>query len=101
MAPAIMPYINGQLQPRWHQVSSNTLLLEFLLNALRLRTGFTTALFQQRTGLPAELLEEGLLHNMQRGLMLREAGRIGTTARGWHMLNETLLAFVPGDMAHV
>jgi oxygen-independent coproporphyrinogen-3 oxidase len=100
MAPAIMPYINGQLQPRWHQVSSNALLLEFLLNALRLRAGFTTALFQQRTGLPAELLEEGLLHNMQRGLMLREAERIRTTARGWHMLNETLLAFVPGDMAH-
>lgn len=97
---SIAGYLDGQRLPRWHQLDDKTLLLEFVLNALRLRAGFTTALFQQRTGLPAQLLEEGLLHNIQRGLMLCEAERIGTTERGWNMLNETLLAFVQGEMVH-
>ena len=100
MEASIMPYINGQLEPKWHRLSSSDLVLEFLLNALRLHAGFTTTLFQQRTGLPARLLEEGLQHNMGKGLMLREAERICTTERGWNMLNETLIAFVTGDMAH-
>ncbi len=97
---SISPYLNGRLQPRWHQLDDSTLLVEFLLNALRLRTGFDMGLFEERTGLPAMLLEEGLEHNRQRGLLVREGQQIRATARGWSMLNDTLLAFVPDTVAH-
>ena len=93
-------YLQGRLQARWHRLHDDALVLEFMLNALRLRTGFSMALFEARTGLSRQLLEEGLQVNRQRGLLLMEEGRVFTTPRGWSMLNETLLPFVPEALVH-
>lgn len=99
--PASIPhYLDGQLETRWHQLDDSALLVEFLLNALRVHSGFDIGLFQERTGLSAMLLEEGLERNRQRGLLVCEGQQIRATARGWSMLNDTLLAFVPHTATH-
>lgn len=56
------------------------LILEFMLNALRLNAGFTSALFRQRTGLPVSVMEAQLLEAEERQLLERDWDRIRPTA---------------------
>lgn len=75
------------------------LLLEFLMNALRLTDGFDRALLQERTGLPVALAEPSLSRAEQLGLIGRDHLRIWATERGQHFLNDLLLLFVPSAAA--
>lgn len=75
-------------------IEADQLPLEFLLNALRLREGFTPAQFQQRTGLPFSLIGKQVESLLQRQLLRMQGDHISTTDTGYQFLNSVLEAFV-------
>ncbi len=77
------------------QVGSDALTLEFMLNALRLRTGFTRALFTARTGLPESILGHGINIALERGWLREDRDVLLPTALGYRFLNDLQLIFVP------
>jgi putative oxygen-independent coproporphyrinogen III oxidase len=83
----------GDSSRRW--LTAAELPLEFMLNALRLRQGFSPSLFAQRTGLPLRFIEAPLAQAMQRGLLLQEGGRMVPSEVGWRFLNDLMGYFVP------
>jgi oxygen-independent coproporphyrinogen-3 oxidase len=78
-----------------HGVSAAQRPFEYLMNALRLREGFSSAQFEQRTGLPVQALLGSWQPLEQRGLLMRTGGQWRATARGFDLLNDVLAAFVP------
>ncbi|HET8692130.1 MAG TPA: radical SAM family heme chaperone HemW [Steroidobacteraceae bacterium] len=70
---------------------------EFLLNALRLKEGFSLAEFELATGLPAATLQAGLAAEASRGLVEERSGRVRATPLGFRFLNDLLAAFLPPE----
>lgn len=68
---------------------------EFMLNALRLTTGFPSQLFQDRTGLPLSIVEKTLQQAQQLGLIECDSHNIHPTQKGLALLNELLQLFLP------
>ncbi len=75
-------------------VAQEDLSLEFLLNALRLRQGFTTAQFESRTGLPFSTIGNRVEYLVSQSLLERKADWIRPTPRGYEMLNSLLEEFL-------
>jgi len=76
------------------------LALEFLMNALRLRRGFSTALFEARTGLAWSSQRDRVAQATELGLLVVEGGEVFASERGWQLLDTLLGLFVPdGDWA--
>jgi len=78
-----------------HAVAPGELGFEFMMNALRLATGFEVRLFAERTGLPITTVEQPLREALQRGLITRDHLRIAPTRRGQRFLNDLLQLFLP------
>ena len=68
---------------------------EFLMNVLRLTEGVPAALFEQRTGLPLESLDEARREAEARQLLLRDPQRLVATREGQLFLNDLLQHFLP------
>ncbi|MEP7302278.1 MAG: radical SAM family heme chaperone HemW, partial [Caldimonas sp.] len=77
------------------EVTRADLPFEFMLNALRLREGFETARFAERTGLPLSAIEAGLAEAERRGLVERDLQWTRPTERGFDFLNDLLELFLP------
>ncbi|MBC52904.1 MAG: YggW family oxidoreductase [Gammaproteobacteria bacterium] len=75
-------------------IETDQLALEFLLNALRLREGFTAEQFEQRTGLPFSQIAKQVDSLQQRQLLHVDGNHIRTTDTGYQFLNSVLEAFV-------
>lgn len=78
------------------QLASEDLVAEFMLNALRLNEGFSTQLFESRTGCDSKLLWASIDELCERGLLQLEESQISTTALGRNFLNDVLAHFLPG-----
>jgi len=76
-------------------VAASELPFEFALNALRLVDGFALTLFEQRTGLSAQVLEPTLQAALARGLIERRPGGWRPTALGQRFLNDLQALFLP------
>ncbi len=76
-------------------VTASELPFEFALNALRLVDGFALTLFEQRTGLSAQVLEPTLQAALARGLIERRPGGWRPTALGQRFLNDLQALFLP------
>ena len=71
------------------------ILFEFMLNALRLADGFSEALFEERTGLPAERLAVAAADPLARGLIERSReGHWRPTELGRRFLNDLQADFL-------
>lgn len=68
--------------------------LEFVLNALRLREGFSETLFSARTGLAFSSIAKQVEYLTTKGLMQSTDGVVTTTDRGYQMLNSVLEEFL-------
>ena len=68
---------------------------EFLLNALRLRAGFTWAQFRERTGLSLTAIRPRLEQAAQRGLLTLDRQGACATERGFDLLDSVLEDFLP------
>ena len=75
-------------------LSRDDLKFEFMMNALRLTTGFDDRFFQERTGLPLASLQHELAIAEARGLLQRDLGRIAPTEQGRRFLNDLLQVFL-------
>ena len=69
-------------------VARDALPFEFMLNALRLRHGFSLRDFTERTGLAITAIEAGLQEAERKGLIERDFSRIKPTLRGFDFLND-------------
>jgi oxygen-independent coproporphyrinogen-3 oxidase len=78
-------------------VAQRQLPFEFCMNALRLVEGFEASEFEQRTGLALEAMRQSLDRAVARGQLECTAGRWRASARGFDLLNELLIAFLPED----
>ena len=67
--------------------------LEFMMNSLRLNGGFKRELFQQRTGLTLESIDQPLSQLYDRQLLKQQDGVIVTTDIGRRFLNDILAEF--------
>jgi oxygen-independent coproporphyrinogen-3 oxidase len=85
----------GEAVSNEHEVARDALAFEFMLNALRLRGGFDTALFVERTGLPLSAIEPALQQAEARGLIERGATSVRPSARGFDFLSDLQQLFLP------
>ena len=70
-------------------------VFEFMLNALRVTDGFATSLFEERTGLAAEVLGDSLARLKEQGLVEDAApGFWRTTGLGRRFLNDVQAEFL-------
>ena len=59
-----------------------------MLNALRLRAGFTLAQFTERTGLPVTSIQSALQKAEAKGLIERDFSHVRPTVRGFDFLSD-------------
>ena len=69
------------------------LICEFILNATRCHRGFNRDLFEQRTGLPWEILEPPLESARAKGFLDIESEQVTLTALGRRFLSDVQLLF--------
>ena len=70
-------------------------VLEFMLNALRLKNGVPQALFSERTGLPFAVVRDQVDAAGKDGLLDTGPGLIRATEKGARYLNDLLQYFMP------
>ena len=68
---------------------------EFMLNALRLKDGFTLAQFGERTGLAITAIQRGLKEAEEKGLLQRDLWHVWPTERGLDFLSDLQAIFLP------
>jgi oxygen-independent coproporphyrinogen-3 oxidase len=83
----------GQRRP----VAASELPFEYMLNALRLREGFTRADFERATGLAATSIEPPLRKLIARGLIGEAGGVLKPTELGFRFLNDLQAAFLSDE----
>jgi putative oxygen-independent coproporphyrinogen III oxidase len=71
------------------ELNQSDRLFEFLLNALRLKSGFRFELFEQRTGIGRERLLQAC-NAIDPGLLVITATGLTTSARGFNFLDDVL-----------
>ncbi|HYF09509.1 MAG TPA: radical SAM family heme chaperone HemW, partial [Acetobacteraceae bacterium] len=76
------------------EVGRRELPFEFMLNALRLRGGFSLQSFFERTGLPLSTVEPQLQEAERKGLLVRDAGWARPTDRGFDFLSDLQALFL-------
>ncbi|MEB4591207.1 radical SAM family heme chaperone HemW [Candidatus Thiothrix sp. Deng01] len=86
--------MQGRARAGEQTLTAADLGFEFMLNALRLREGFSPSLFTERTGLSPSHLEAGLDQAVQRGLLDFNGDLIRPTEIGWQFLNEVIQLFL-------
>jgi putative oxygen-independent coproporphyrinogen III oxidase len=85
---------SGNFIQEEHSVGVAELPFEFMMNALRLSEGVPRSLFQERTGLPLDVIEAQLIIARQRGLLEITDTQIRPTEQGRRFLNDLLEIFL-------
>lgn len=75
-------------------IAPQDLPLEFAMNHLRLKQGFSANAFRSATGLPFAALEPGLGANLKQRLLIEENERYHCSDLGWNFLDTVLQRFV-------
>jgi oxygen-independent coproporphyrinogen-3 oxidase len=87
--------LEGQPVSNQHEVSREQLPFEYVLNALRLKEGFTLQQFSDRTGLQPGVLARALTAAEAKGLIERDMAAVRPSARGFDFLNDLQALFLP------
>ena len=74
-------------------LTAGELVYEFMLNALRLVDGFPLALFSDRTGLDAAIIQAEIGRGEELGLLVRDGDRLKPTQRGRQLTDDAILLF--------
>ncbi|MCK4841597.1 MAG: radical SAM family heme chaperone HemW [Methylococcales bacterium] len=69
--------------------------LEYLMNQLRLKSGFTLSDYQSITGLTTETLEPGLSSCLSEGLLIKSNQHFCCSDKGWNFVDSVLEKFIP------
>jgi len=76
-------------------IEKEDLILEFMLNALRLADGFSINLFETRTGLNFTDIEKPCDNALRKGLITLQNHQITPTLQGKRFLNDLMGLFLP------
>lgn len=77
------------------EVSRRDLPFEYMLNALRLREGFSLTDFGARTGLPLSAIDGALREGVHKGWLTQEGVWVAPTERGFDFLSDLQSLFLP------
>lgn len=80
---------------RAQAIATKDLPLEFLMNHLRLKQGFTLASFQAATGLNIKILEPALSLCLKDELIVNNNQRYFCSEKGWNFMDNVLEKFMP------
>jgi oxygen-independent coproporphyrinogen-3 oxidase len=86
---------NGEPCRHPSTVHNHDLLFEFMLNGLRLKQGFSLALFEERTGLQKELVFENLAEPIARELLIIDHENLKCSDKGYLFIDEILQHLLP------
>lgn len=86
----------GDAVSEQHEVSPVDLPFEYMLGALRLRSGFSLQDFAGRTGLPVQDVEAQVYEATRNGWLQREGDWVQPTTRGFDFLSDVQALFLPG-----
>ena len=75
-------------------IATSELPLEFVMNHLRLKQGFTLSDYQAKTGLMPDTLEPALSEAVAENLLLKQGVRYLCSEQGWNFLDLILEKFV-------
>ena len=78
------------------EVSRRELPFEYMLNALRLREGFSLTDFTARTGLPLSAIDAALRDGLHKGWLAQDGAWLRPTERGFDFLSDLQSLFLPG-----
>ncbi|MFA9485420.1 MULTISPECIES: radical SAM family heme chaperone HemW [unclassified Moraxella] len=78
----------------FEKVSEDSLPFEFMMNALRLRHGATTQMFEERTGLLVSSIDNELLPLQHEGFMVHDATLLSPTNMGFRYVNHLVRSFL-------
>ncbi len=81
-----------------HELNNQDLIFEYMLNALRLVSGFDQELFTERCGMPLSYLEKPIQKAIRLGLLKRDKTRIIPTRRGQRFNNDLQAMFLDLDI---
>ncbi len=87
--------LEGRAVSNDEEVKRQALPFEFMLNAMRLREGFSFDVFRERTGLPMSAIEGGLTRAQALGLVERSLTHAWPSAKGFDFLNNLQTLFLP------
>ncbi|HID50009.1 MAG TPA: oxygen-independent coproporphyrinogen III oxidase-like protein [Chromatiales bacterium] len=87
----------GQPVAGSRQLDDSDVVLEFMMNALRLNDGFTVGTFTAHTGLSADCLVNRITPALQRGWLEQDSRGIRATGEGRRFLDDLVGLFVPDD----
>ncbi len=79
-------------------IDQQSLTVEFLINQLRLKSGFTLAHFQLMTGLSLKALEPNLSICIEKGLIIKHNQHYCCSKKGWDFLDDILEMFIPDSL---
>jgi putative oxygen-independent coproporphyrinogen III oxidase len=77
-----------------HLIAKDELPLEFVMNQLRLRKGFSEAHYQTTTGLNISTLQPALSAALQQGLLIYQDQQYRCSEQGWYFLDSLLEKFI-------
>ena len=75
-------------------LSRHDAAFEFMMNALRLKQGFSKTLFSERSGLAIQQISKALEKAEQLKLISHDVTNIHATEHGWHFLNDLIALFL-------
>lgn len=87
-------YLAGQKSSQ-RAIDPNDMLLEYLMNTLRMNDGFSRSAFSARTKLPESALDDFLQASVAKEMVTVSDDRIRPTDRGLQFLNELLMLATP------
>ena len=85
----------GHCVAQAEEVSRAELPFEYMLNALRLKDGFSLQQFSERTGLAITAIQKGLAEAERKGLIERDFVGVKPSVRGFDFLNDLQSLFLP------
>ena len=71
------------------------IVFEFMLNALRLKHGFSKPQFESHTGLKFESITENLESQISNGLLIKETDNVRCSDQGYRFLDDLLQTWLP------
>ncbi|CAG1023139.1 partial Heme chaperone HemW, partial [Patescibacteria group bacterium] len=77
-----------------HAIVQTELPLEFVMNQLRLKQGFTAKHYQTVTGLNLDTLEPALSNAIKQGLLEFKDQHYRCSEKGWYFLDSILEKFI-------
>lgn len=87
-------YLTSVGQTGGEAIDAAELPLEFVMNHLRLRQGFTLDAYQAGTGLDPATLEPALSNCVRQGLLIRQDNHYYCSEQGWNFLDNILEKFI-------